>query len=84
MIFLTSILCRSIKKKHVNFYLFIYFFCVQLTYFDRNSNQFFILEIFVYRKDEDQNRQNLANEGLDQILLVTFYIVRYSFQTVEI
>ena len=68
----------------MNFYLFIYFFCVQLTYFDWNSNQFFILEIFVYRKDEDQNRQNLANEGLDQILLVTFYIVKYSFQTVEI
>ena len=66
-------------------WIFIYFFfCVQLTYFDRNSNQFFILEIFVYRKDEDQNRQNLANEGLDQILLVTFYIVKYSFQTVEI
>lgn len=83
MIFLTSILCRSIKKKDVNFYLF-FFFCVQLTYLDRNSNQFFILEIFVYRKDEDQNRQNLANEGLDQILLVTFYIVKYSFQTVEI
>ena len=82
MIFLTSILCRSIKKKGE--FLFIFFFCVQLTYFDRNSNQFFILEIFVYRKDEDQNRQNLANEGLDQILLVMFYIVKYSFQTVEI
>ena len=64
-------------------WIFFFFFCVQLTYFDRNSNQFFILEIFVYRK-EDQNRQNLANEGLDQILLVTFYIVKYSFQTVEI
>ena len=43
----------------------------------------FLLEIFGYRKDEVQNRENLANEGLDQILLVTFYIVKYSFETVK-